>query len=256
MNPVKSARRAYLIKNALRAKGRKDGFLYRDRFVRAFTEDPDNPFIVSFPRTGSHWLRLLMELYFERPSLVRAFYYPEKSDFLARHVHDVDLDIERRNVIYLYREPVATVFSQLSYNGEDVDDRSRIAHWAGLYARHLDKWLVCETFTNKKTVLCYERMRDDMEREFSAVCAHFGEHLDKERLNRAVRKVSKSEVKSHTGHDNRVVSERPDYRGERERFIENHTAFVRDIVGGQNSELLAFFTIEANGSEVESSAGQ
>ena len=36
-------------------------------------EDITFPFLVSFPRTGSHWLRMLMELYFDKPSLTRSF---------------------------------------------------------------------------------------------------------------------------------------------------------------------------------------
>ncbi|WP_136658903.1 sulfotransferase domain-containing protein [Nitratireductor sp. XY-223] len=241
------AKRVYHIKNALNTKVQDEGSLYRDRFVTAFTRNPDNPFIVSFPRTGSHWLRLLMELYFERPSLVRTFYYPERSDFLARHVHDVDLDIERKNVIYLFREPVATVFSQMSYHGDEVDDRARIMHWSDLYAHHLDKWLISETFTKRKTLLCYDRLRSDMESEFSRLCAHFGEALDTERLQRAVQAASKGEVKSLTKHDNRVVSDRPDYRDARKRFKEKHAEIVWAAMDRQNTELEPLFGVEPGG---------
>ena len=38
---------------------------------KAYTANLQNPFLISFPRTGSHWLRMLCELYFERPTLVR-----------------------------------------------------------------------------------------------------------------------------------------------------------------------------------------
>ena len=81
--------------------------------IRKFEDNPDNPYLVSFPRTGSHWLRMVMERYFGRPSLVRVFYYPERNDFLTLHTHDLELDVQRRNVIYLYRDPVETVFSQM-----------------------------------------------------------------------------------------------------------------------------------------------
>ncbi|MDA4844248.1 hypothetical protein [Hoeflea poritis] len=246
-NPIKLARRIYLIKAALKAKSRNEGFVYKDRFVRSFTENPDNPFIVSFPRTGSHWLRLLMELYFRRPSLVRAFYYPEKSDFLACHVHDHDLDVERRNVVYLYREPVATIFSQLSYHGENVDDVSRIVHWSDLYARHLDKWIFSETFTQHKTVLCYDRMREDLEREFSSLCAHFSEKLDRQRLRRVARTVSKGEVKNLTAHDHRVVPDRPDYDDARKTFAGKHAPLVWKTLRGRNSRLEPYLSGKADG---------
>ena len=90
--------------------------------LEAFTSNPESTFLVSFPRTGSHWLRLLMELYFERPSLVRVFYYPERTDYLTYHTHDLSLDVQHPRVIYLYREPVATIYSQMQYHGEDLAD--------------------------------------------------------------------------------------------------------------------------------------
>ncbi len=87
------------------------------RILRRFLADLDSPVLVSFPRTGSHWLRMTMELYFERPSLVRVFYYPDRTNYLTLHTHDlpgvlpedIGADIERSNVIYLYRDPVDTV---------------------------------------------------------------------------------------------------------------------------------------------------
>ena len=47
-----------------------------------------------------------MELYLEKPSLVRAFYYKDASDFTCYHTHDMDLQLRRQNVIYLYHDPV------------------------------------------------------------------------------------------------------------------------------------------------------
>jgi len=42
-----------------------------------FLKNADFPWLISFPRTGSHWLRMIMELYFEKPSLRRVFFYPD-----------------------------------------------------------------------------------------------------------------------------------------------------------------------------------
>ena len=76
-------------------------------FLAKVLSDPDFPFLISFPRTGSHWLRMLMELYFEQPSLVRVFYYKDNDNYLCYHHHDEDLKlVDKKNVIYLYRDPV------------------------------------------------------------------------------------------------------------------------------------------------------
>ncbi|NOZ71577.1 MAG: sulfotransferase [Chloroflexi bacterium] len=194
--------------------------------IQAFQNELFNTFLISFPRTGSHWLRMIMELYFGRPSLVRVFYYPERRNYLTLHTHDLELDIVRTHVIYLYREPVDTIYSQLQYHKEDIDDRERIAYWSDLYGRHLDKWLHRETFTRKKTVIRYERLKDDLPGEFGKICAHFDEPLDVTRLQAAAAQVTKERVKQKTPHDPQVINLNRTYEKERRRFQVEHGDFV------------------------------
>ena len=202
-----------------------------DEFIlSSFKSNPDNTFLVSFPRTGSHWLRMLMELYFERPSLVRVFYYPERMDYLTLHTHDLELDVERSHVIYLYRDAVDTIYSQLQYHEEDIDDQERIAHWADLYGRHLDKWLHKEAFTERKTVLRYERLKEDLIEEFRKVCNHFDSPLDPERLEAVAERVSKERVNEKTTHDPQVMNLTQTYEEERQRFRKEHDEFVWQVV--------------------------
>ena len=143
------------------------------RVVETFVANPDFPFLISFPCTGSHWLRMVMELYFGKPSLVRIFYFKGAGDFTCYHRHDEDLSIRRSNVIYLYRSPPDTIHSQLNYYQEDTRDRQRIAYWARCYGAHLAKWLLEETFTTHKTVITYEGMKNSMAGEFKKICLHF-----------------------------------------------------------------------------------
>lgn len=210
--------------------------------IESFAADPDNTYLVSFPRTGSHWLRVLMELYFGRPSLVRVFFYPERRDYLTLHTHDLDLDLERTNVIYLYRDPVATIFSQLCYHDEPLDDCGRINHWSDLYGRHLDKWLCRERFARCKTVLTYEAMKQDLVGEFAKVTRHFGEELDEARLAKAASLVTKDEVRRKTRHDAQVVQARPDYDRAGLEFKKKHGALVWDVVAGGRPYLGSFLS--------------
>lgn len=196
----------------------------------AFTANPSNPFLVSFPRTGSHWFRMVAELYFERPSLVRAFYYPEKTDYLFLHTHDLDLDVQRQRVIYLYRDPVPTIYSQLTYHKDALNDYERIRHWAEIYGKHLDKWLYRETFTTQKLVLTYEAMKADLTAIFAQVTAWYGESLDHARLGHAAAQVTKDEVKQKTTHDPQVVKLDQTYDISREAFREQQGAFVWEVV--------------------------
>jgi hypothetical protein len=206
-------------------------------FIKSFTDNPDFPYLVSFSRTGSHWLRMIMELYFEKPSLVRAFYFKDATDFTCYHTHDMDLKLRCENVIYLYRNPVETVYSQLCYYKEDPDDPERRQHWTNLYARHLAKWLVHDDFTTRKTVITYERMKSDMAREFAKVCGHFGEELDKLKLEGVLEKVSKAELKRKTTHDEQVVNLTTEYQMIRKVFADKYSGLIYSEIFSCEPEL-------------------
>lgn len=215
--------------------------IFDQAIIDAFIANAENTFLVSFPRTGSHWLRMMSELYFDRPSLVRVFYYPERQNYLMLHTHDLDLEVNRCDVVYLYRDPVQTVFSQLCYHQEPLTDRFRIAYWADLYGKHLDKWLHQEQFTTHKTVLRYERMKNSLETEFEKFTHHFGQSLDKKKLQRCKQYVTKEEVKRKTSHDSQVIQIQSAYNAQREEFQNHHGSFVWDVLTKGRSHLVKYF---------------
>lgn len=213
-----------------------------EKLLQQYIDDPYFPFFISFPRTGSHWLRLLMELYFERPSLVRIFYFKESRDFISLHTHDEDLDVsDRKNVLYLYRNPIPTIYSQLKFYNEDTNDIECIKKWSVLYGKHLSKWLIEEEWTEKKTILRYENMTQDLESEFAKVTAHFDQELDPEKLKKVAAQVSKEEVKKKTAHDPRVINRNDNYADSREVFTEKHGEKVMNFVFEQNDQLQQYF---------------
>jgi hypothetical protein len=212
------------------------------KIIKDFLADPYFPVLISFPRTGSHWLRMLMELYFKKPALVRAFYYKDATDFTCYHTHDMELDVERRNVLYLYRDPVRTIYSQLRYYKEDVDDITRINHWTTLYGNHLAKWLFEETFSRKKTILTYEGLKQDIYMEFGKVCQHFGENLEKGLLTPILERISKEELKKKTRHDNQVVDLSEAYTMKQHEFEQRYGELVRDLLIKRDHHLESVFT--------------
>lgn len=211
------------------------------QIINNFVGDPDFPFLVSFPRTGSHWLRMLMELYFEKPSLVRAFYYKTPVSFTCYHHHDQDLMLRRSNVIYLYREPVGTIFSQMKYYSEDLFDVERIQFWTELYARHLEKWLISDDFTSKKTIITYEGLKESLDNEFGRICEHFSCDFDPDKLATISNVVSKEKLKDKTGHDKKVVNLDSRYEGERAQFRADRRALVLDLIAKVNPKLATLF---------------
>lgn len=232
-----------LIKKVISESGiHKDGSVaVTDHAVlQNFIDNPDFPFLISFPRTGSHWLRMIMELYFERPSLVRVFYYGDRKDYLTLHTHDMDLDVFRKNVIYLYRKPIPTVYSQMIYEREDINDLEKVKYWAAFYGRHLNKWLIQETFSEKKTIVSYENMSKNITEEFSKITAHFNRTFDPIKLQAVADRISKKEVKSRTMHDQKVINLNREYAERREQFADKFGAVIEDIIFAENSELAKF----------------
>lgn len=213
-----------------------------DRFKR----NERNPYLVSFPRTGSHWLRMLIELYFERPLLTRTFFYPSRDDYLLLHTHDTELDVERSNVLYLYRSPVETIYSLMSYHGESMDDGERVRHWARRYGFHLDKWLHQESFTEKKTIIRYEGMKKDLVNEFEKICDHFDEPLDENRFKDVKHRVTKDLVKQKTKHNDRILNMNHDaYVERRKRFRSQYEDLIWSVLLTDREHLRSGFSVDA-----------
>lgn len=198
--------------------------------VERFNKNPNNCYLVSFPRTGSHWLRMMLELYFERPLLTRTFYYPGRTDFLLLHTHDMELQITRQNVIYLYRNPVDTIYSQLNYYKEPIDDKYRILHWTHRYAHHLAKWAYAENFTIKKTLVRYENLKEQLVQEFSKIVAHFDGEMDESKLTFCTSQISKERVKQSTGYNQNVMTLNYEYEDRRVKFCETYASYIWENV--------------------------
>jgi hypothetical protein len=210
--------------------------------VVKFLENPDAPHLISFPRTGSHWLRMLMELYLAKPSLVRVFYYFDTQDYSCYHWHDEDLKYQLvRNLMYLYREPVNTVFSQMMYHKEDMSNENRIWYWSVLYAKHVSKWALDENIAQRKILLSYDAMNINLNEEFKKVCDFFNVDFDAEKLEKASLQVSKENLKKRTAHDSQVVNIGTEYEKHRINFVEQNSEYIWRTFISVNSKLKNLF---------------
>lgn len=205
-------------------------------------ENPEFPFLVSFPRTGSHWLRMIMESYFQKPSLVRVFYYKNAKDFTCYHSHDMKFDIERQNVVYLYRNPVDTIYSQMNYLKHNIENKILIKYWSSVYGLHLAKWLLEEKFTKKKTIITYEGLKDNISSEFEKVCRHFDSKFDQKKLDITLDRISKEQLKSKTTYDAQVVNLSKEYEKNRNYFKKEFSDYIHSLIIKQNPDLNKYFT--------------
>jgi hypothetical protein len=242
---LKNKTRVFIKQKALQS-GIIGSWIIEDlEIINKYKNNRDHHILISFPRTGSHWLRLLMELYFQKPSLKRIFYYYSEDDFLSLHDHDLDLATSGDNIIYIYRDLVDTIFSQLYYHNISLDDEFKIVYWSSLYGKHLDKWLCKEAFSKNKTVISYERLEKNISKEFSKVVNHFTFPFDENRFLEISKKIDKKEVKRKTRHDQRIIHSDRYYQKKRIIFRSNYSPIVWNVILRNREYLKDYFYEDA-----------
>lgn len=205
-----------------------------DRFLQA----AESIVLVSFPRSGSHWLRMMMELYFDRPTLTRSFYKHNNKDYLLLHDHDMDFTLERQNVIYLYRNPTDTIFSQLNYYQEDENDLARISFWVEQYGKHLSKWLFDENSSRHKLILNYEELQREPLTQLQKLAEFYHVPFDSVRAQECVDSVSKKTVRQKTEwHNAQVQNVALDYAQRRDVFREKYGDLIHQFLREQKPQL-------------------
>jgi glycosyltransferase involved in cell wall biosynthesis/predicted O-methyltransferase YrrM len=230
----------------------------RDLSVASYSDvidymaDKSLPYLVSFPRTGSHWLRMVLEKYLDRPILVRSFFHEAKPPYLLLHSHDMDLGLTRENILYLYRNPIDTIFSQLSFHNEDFSDKDRVVYWSKLYGQHLEKWLIHTTnYAKNATFIHYDELTDSSRIGFQKAIEYCGGTFDAHRLEQVVRELSKEKIKEKTAHDPRVTKVGSGYEMQRNEFKETYSDLVWKSVLDGKPELATYLGKEPVSSTTE-----
>ena len=202
------------------------------------------PVLISFPRTGSHWLRMAVELYFDRPMLTRHFFEHASDRMLLFHDHDKRLDFEPRGpVVYLYRGPVDVVFSELTYtHGEAAVERGaeEVIAVANHYRRHLRRWLLGEGRGGHtpEAVVAYEWILDrpiDALRPVVEVLADDGDVFDQDRLAAAWAQITPSVVRERTEYIASVMDRAANKELRRALFRYRFGGRVLDVFRGDDT---------------------
>ena len=209
------------------------------------------PLFISFPRTGAHWINAVMELYFDRPRLpeVRATLIDStRDDWMWFHDHDTvaydKLYVENQEALYLYRDPIDTVYSYIIYqfsNGKSIKsiDSKRLDDLVSActqhYKKHLQKWM------SAKTLVRYENFKIDRSSEFKKICDHFGTEFNEEKVSRCFDLVtpetlSKARTEPTTLSDF-MLSEQ--YKKDRTEFKEQYKDTINSII--LTDDLKGFF---------------
>jgi hypothetical protein len=193
-------------------------------------EDGRAPFMVSFPRSGSHFLQVCLEKYLDGHSPITGYgYLAGQSLFIHRvhaggfrTTHDLGLGEFRANVIYLYRNPLDTLYSFLRYEGIAAT-AGNVAAQAELWVRHTRKWMFEETASRRKVILCYEKLMADFPSEFSKLTGFLSLASDQERMARAAAASTKNEIHRLVGaKDPKAIADDSGYHAGRAPFLEAH----------------------------------
>jgi hypothetical protein len=184
------------------------------------------PYYVGVSRSGSHWIRLVLEGYLDGKSPISSFIackddinvlYSRLNDF--KGTHDMELDFVYNNVIYLYRNPIDCIFSNLKYDGTAITDKSAVDYYLNIWILHIQKWVYDEKFTNKKVVLCYEKLKNNFVDEFSKLLIFLNLEVDADKIIESKEIYTKSKIKQIV-HDKKVINDESDYEIQRIKFIE------------------------------------
>lgn len=165
------------------------------------------PLFISYSRTGCHWINCVMELYFNRPRLREqrvTLLDKNRKDYMWFHDHDYELDVQpHQNVLYLYRDPIPTVYSNLMYKRfenrkdkkayEDIKfDHESVLVETSRYNKNLRKWLLGNF--KARTFVKHENFKTNKISEFSKIIKHFGGNIDENKINKIFDSVTKEKI--------------------------------------------------------------
>tara|TARA_R110000744_G_scaffold3594_3_gene13571 strand:+ start:11507 stop:12127 length:621 start_codon:yes stop_codon:yes gene_type:complete len=187
--------------------------------------------LVSYPRAGSHWVRMVMEKYLGAYCLPTSFYNSKLH--WGFHLHDREVGNGDEGitegfdrVIYLYRNPVDVVYSLLKYEGWGNDRRGEIIEE---YKIHLSRWLNNNSDIKHITFIKYEDIKADPVSSFTKILEFMGfQDVREDTLAKICNESTLENLKQSIGNDS-VINKNHfggDYKTEREKFRDNYGSSI------------------------------
>ncbi len=226
------------------------------QFVKNTIENRDlyrYPLVISYPRSGAHWINSMMELYFDRPRLRKGratFMDKSRRDWMWIADHDLYLKVlERlkkskspRKILFLYRNPIDIVFSHLdmkykeydSYGylfGEKFKDKDyvfseeSILHEIRYCLNHYKQYTENHGKT-EMTIIKYENFinPETYLTEFKKICDHFDMPFDENKVKDLFEIYGKVNLARGKG---TIVGE---YEKEKEDFMKKWKVFIDEEI--------------------------
>ncbi|MCK4553265.1 sulfotransferase domain-containing protein [Candidatus Pacearchaeota archaeon] len=168
------------------------------------------PLFISYPRSGSHWVNSIMELYFNRPRLRKgspSFLDKNRRDWMWIHDHDLNLEVLKkirniknykfRKVLFLYRNPLDVIYSLIIFKMNDLGiygekySTEKKAFSDEIVKKNILDWIIYhkEYLSNhgdlKFTTIKYENFlnKDTRVKESKKICEHFSYPFNEKKIN-------------------------------------------------------------------------
>ena len=211
------------------------------------------PLFISYPRSGSHWINSMMELYFDRPRLRRSrgtFRDKKRRDWMWMADHDIHLKVLKklreskspRKILFLHRNPADVIFSHLNakyknfkyygyVSGEKCKDKEYMfgkesvlketKEWLNHHQQYLENHGNIEI-----TVIKYENFLDEKTylTEFKKICDHFNLPFNKHRIERLFKEYGKIDL------DKNKRTGAEEYKKEKKYFMKKWKALIEKEV--------------------------
>lgn len=166
--------------------------------------------LVSYPRTGSHYVRIIIEDCIGLPCAPTSFLGNEGKIPWGFHLHDrivgrgdegVVSGFEK--VVYLYRSPVDTIFSHIKY--QETEDWLLIAEE---YKMHLTRWLHKNSDCKSILIKNYDEILRNPLIHFNDILRYINFEVDKDIIVAAIGRTTIGRVRALTDKiDSKVVSD-------------------------------------------------
>lgn len=216
------------------------------------------PWFISIPRSGSNWIQGMMEIYFNKPKgpilnpkknefsmKYRWVYWPGVKEedllFVAHHDQqgfDIPPSTSKEGDIFLYRNPLNSIYSNIKRDGS----KGRMEYHIEEYRRTFNKWVVGKLAT---TIICYENMVKDPEKEFQKLVEHFNAKWDKDKFIQAYQTVTKEKLANISpGRKDIAYPEMltDKYKNDRKNFAQKHKDEIkRKILSKENEPWLGVY---------------
>ena len=195
------------------------------------------PRLISFPRTGSHWLRLLIEAYTFVPCAVQSFFVKNPKKCWGIHIHNRMIKdphpsegpvINLGKVIYLYRNPVDVIWSNLVYDGKSPEladvEIERLIHE---YKDHLERWLGNPEDIKEICYITYEDLKENSIPTLKKVL-HFLDFPppDEGKLSKIYQFANLHRSNLHFKHDPKIITNRQ-FGPQKKEYFEEKSRFIK-----------------------------